>query len=443
MIELPSDAPWVDPATGMVSRRIFIDPEIHELEHRAVFERTWLPLGHESLVAEPHSYITTTMGRDRVILWRDGEGHLGAYLNSCPHRGNTVCLYDEGKAARVRCSYHGWTFASDGDLVAVPFQKRAYGDDLDRSANGLLAVPRVESYGGLIFGSWATDGPSLDEHLGELRWWLDAFLCNDDFGGFVALPGVQRYRTAGNWKFFCDNFVGDRYHTPTSHASVMKLGMARPPEREQGDHGYFMAALEPAHGLGGFFTDESMHERDLGIATRFGPDIVEWVTVRRARMVERMAGSAAHPTHFSFGLCFPNLLFQGIGSAFRGNLIGICHPLNQHESEIQQWVLVERDAPDIVKQEAARFVSRGQSGGGLIGPDDGENFDRIDENLSGGAAWRSSLNYSMGIGREGAWDGQETWHVEGLPGEIGPEFWEVGQRRFYEHWARLMSEVTS
>lgn len=437
MIELDGRGRLVDAEQGIVSRRVFADPELHRLEQDRVFRRTWCFLGHESSIREPGSYTTTWLGEDPVILWRGADGGIRAFLNTCPHRGNSLALFDAGRAPMLTCSYHGWCFASDGRLARVPFADRAYYGTLDQSRNGLAEIPRVRSYGGLVFGCWDPDAPELERYLGDLRWWLDVFLCFDDLGGLEVLPGCQRYVTSGNWKVFCDNFAGDRYHTPTTHSSATRLGLARPTSK-QGTHGYFMAFMEPAHGLGGIFTDTAMYEADLALAERFGPEVVDYVRRRFELARARMKDVEAKPTHFSFGLVFPNLCLQGVGGAFRGNLVGVCHPKGQHQSLMQQWVLVEREAPEVVKRAAAAFVARGQSGAGLIGPDDTENFDRITDNTRAPSAARGTFHYGMGVEHEGNWPGQETWHVAGLPGLIGPEFWEVSQRRFYGYWAELM-----
>jgi len=437
MIPAPG-ARLVDTERGLVSRRVFADPEIHRLEQQRIFRRTWCFLAHESSIAAPGDFLATTIGEDPVIVWRDKAGRIRAFLNTCPHRGNKLCLFDQGHANTIQCIYHGWTFDSGGQLVGVPFEDRAYFGDLDRTANSLYEVPQLTSYGGLVFGCWDNDAEPLERHLGELRWWLDVFLCSDDLGGLRALPGRQRYRTAGNWKVFCDNFVGDRYHTNVTHASAVRLGMARKPDSRQGDHGYFMTFLAPAHGIGGFFTDTAQYEADLRRAEAIGPEVVEYVRARFAGLQARMAQVADRPTHFSFGLGFPNFLLQGVGRAFQGNLIGTCSPRGLAACEVSQWVLVERDAPLPVQQAAAQFATRGQSGAGLIGVDDGENFERIAEMLAAPSATGLTFDYSMGLQREGTWPGSGEWHVQGLPGMIGPEFWEVSQRRFYAHWAALM-----
>lgn len=48
---------------------------------------------------------------------RNKAGHVGGFLNVCPHRGATVCLAKRGNQKVLTCPYHGWSFNTDGTLV--------------------------------------------------------------------------------------------------------------------------------------------------------------------------------------------------------------------------------------------------------------------------------------------------------------------------------------
>ncbi|HJZ14257.1 MAG TPA: Rieske 2Fe-2S domain-containing protein [Stellaceae bacterium] len=97
----------VDDGNGLVSRRIFIEPEIYQQELERIFARCWLYLCHESQIPQPGDFLTTYMGEDPVLVVRDTGGGVRAFLNVCRHRGNRLCRADAGNAASLACAYHG------------------------------------------------------------------------------------------------------------------------------------------------------------------------------------------------------------------------------------------------------------------------------------------------------------------------------------------------
>ena len=116
----------IDLKTGKLDSRIFSDPDIYREELEKVFGRTWLMIGHESLVPKVNDFFHTYMGEDRVILTRDGKGKLHAFLNMCRHRGNAIVRTDVGNTKNFFCPYHGWTYSNDGSLEYVPGEEEAY-----------------------------------------------------------------------------------------------------------------------------------------------------------------------------------------------------------------------------------------------------------------------------------------------------------------------------
>jgi biphenyl 2,3-dioxygenase alpha subunit/dibenzofuran dioxygenase alpha subunit len=437
MIELGQ---LIDQTTGQISRRIFSDQDIYRDELQRIFGRCWLFLGHESMIPEVGDYFTSRMGEDTVIVVRDSGGRVRAFLNSCPHRGNKVCLFDRGSTRMFTCSYHGWSFDIAGKLVGIPFFNEAYYGELDRGQLGLAEVPKLASYGGMIFANWDPGACPLDDYLGELRWYLDNLLLAEDWGGLEVLPGCQRYMMAGNWKIDCDNFAGDHYHTFFAHGSAIKLGLIglNINEGPQGTHGYFEIGLHPGHGLGGIYTDTAQYEADLAAAQNLGPEVVDWLTERFAKSQSKLATTAAKPYGFAHGNCFPNLCFVAASSALTARSLILCHPSGPRESEVWQWGLVEKSAPKVLKQQAATLYARGQAAAGFVGQDDYENFERVTENTVSPLTSGLSFHYGMKLGYDGRWPNQESWHTDGLPGLVGPRFTEMNQRRFYARWLELM-----
>ncbi|MDO8300928.1 aromatic ring-hydroxylating dioxygenase subunit alpha, partial [Lacisediminimonas sp.] len=97
-----------------VHRDVYRDPEIFELEMRYIFERTWVFLGIESQIPDAHDYFTTWIGRNPVLVSRGADGTIGAFLNTCRHRGAVVCQKAQGNARFHVCQYHGWSYDSSG-----------------------------------------------------------------------------------------------------------------------------------------------------------------------------------------------------------------------------------------------------------------------------------------------------------------------------------------
>ncbi|HLY63990.1 MAG TPA: SRPBCC family protein [Chloroflexota bacterium] len=443
----------VDLTRGFIHNHVFTDPEVYRIELERVFARSWLFVGHETMLPKPGDYITNFMGEDAVIVVRDQAGQVRVLLNKCRHRGNKVCLFDRGNTRTFTCSYHGWSYALDGSLSGVPFFEEVYYGRLDKASNGLVEA-KVAIYGGLIFACWEPQ-ESLDEFLGDARWYLDRFLTVPYLGGLEVVPGRERYIMPVNWKLLAENFGSDEYHFPVTHASVLKLlagGNASdrriasaPSVQQQAEAekdqalgaviGYGHGAV---HAMGELKVGTASYHQDLAQAERLGPEAVDWVKERHRRLGEMLEDCAGQPYSYHNANLFPNFSTIGTGSALYGRGLILWHPKGPFKSEVWQWCAIEKDAPMLVKKHAAFVLMERQSGAGLVAPDDHENFSRIGENLKTPIAQRYAFNYSMAIDFEGGYPGAAEWQAGGLPGYITPEISEVAQRQFYRHWCELM-----
>jgi phenylpropionate dioxygenase-like ring-hydroxylating dioxygenase large terminal subunit len=225
----------VDLDRGLVSRDIFVDPDIYALEQDRVFARAWLFVGHESQVPEPGDYALSRMGEESVILNRDMDGRLHVFLNTCRHRGMRVCRYDSGNAHEFTCPYHGWVYGADGTLTGVPQFRAGYHSELDRAAWGLIEAARLDTYNETIWASWDAAAPPLLDFFGGARSYLDNFLMAPDGGNgkLEVIGGIHKWIIPCNWKFGAENFAGDYYHG-ISHDSVDRLALS--PSGKKGRH---------------------------------------------------------------------------------------------------------------------------------------------------------------------------------------------------------------
>ena len=411
----------VNAKQGLVDRKIYSDQDIYKQELEQIFGRCWLFLGHESQVANPNDFIAVRMGEDPVLLTRDSKGKLHAFLNMCRHRGNRVCRADLGNAPSFMCTYHGWTFATDGKLVGVPGYKEAYFEELDRSQWGLVETAQIASYKGLVFATWDPTAPSLLDYLGDMAWYLDTIIDNRA-GRIEFLKGVTKEVYPVNWKFPIDNNGGDSYHSPITHfssTSVMAAtrGQSYVPKY---DHG----TTRPVHaGNGHIMTGAGFApgtSRPLvatsGAIERYQ---IEHMPERIQRLGEFRATHAGIGGVFSL---FPNFSYAG---EFR-----IYHPQGPFHTEVWYWVWADKDAPQEVKDEKRRrhILTHGPSG--MREEEDGSNWKASTDIAKSVTALKYVQNLQLGIGHED--------RDERFPGfvSLGPN--EVNQRFFYKRWGEIM-----
>jgi phenylpropionate dioxygenase-like ring-hydroxylating dioxygenase large terminal subunit len=220
--DLDLDALVVDePGRFRVHTRSYTDPGIFALEMDRVFGSTWVYVGHESEIPAPGNYKTAYLGLQPVIVSRTEDGQVHVLFNRCVHRASVVCREPKGTANFFRCPYHGWVYANDGRLKGVSYRRGAYAEDWDKPW-GLHRPPRVETYRGLIFASADPDVPTLVEHLGKAKEWIDRQFNLSPVGEIELRydPHVLDYH--GNWKFIVENTV-DGYHGNFVHESFWKV----------------------------------------------------------------------------------------------------------------------------------------------------------------------------------------------------------------------------
>lgn len=196
---------------------LYTDQQIFGEELRKIWYRTWVFVGHESEVPNPNDYVRKKLALQDVIMTRDGDGQIHLLLNRCAHRGNQVCNDAQGNSSSFRCPYHGWTYRNTGDLLGYPYPK-GYGGR-GKLETGLGRVPRVDSYGGFVFGSFATEGPTLREHLGAAAGEIDRLVRLSPENRVELTAGWLQHKTKANWKLLAENET-DGYHPQFVHGSI-------------------------------------------------------------------------------------------------------------------------------------------------------------------------------------------------------------------------------
>lgn len=222
-----------DNNTYQVNRKVFTDEELFDLEMKHIFEANWVYLCHESQIANPNDFFTTHMGRQPVVVSRDNDGVIHAFINACRHRGAEVCKTAKGNKRFHVCPYHGWTYDSSGKSVDVKDRAGGgYPDEFLNASHDLEKVAKVETYAGFVFGSFNSDVKTLVDHLGAAGPFLEMLELMSAEGAEV-LKGSSTYLFRGNWKMQAENGI-DGYHFTTIHENYVGVLMRRGKLAQQG-----------------------------------------------------------------------------------------------------------------------------------------------------------------------------------------------------------------
>lgn len=432
-----------DVRRGMIPAKLYSDADIFELEKRRVFGRAWIFLAHESEITDPGDYVVRRIIDDSFIVVRDEQGVVRVLFNMCLHRGMQVCRSERGNASHFRCPYHAWTYKNTGDLVGVPFHADAYGGDdgLRREGVGLLPAPRVATYRGLIFASLDSDAPDLVDYLGGFRFYLDFYLSQS--AGGSELRGPQRFRIHANWKIGAENFVGDTYHTPHTHASVVDINLfAEPKARKRKEGALFFADS------GGGTTyklpsgDFRENLRHIGYPDEMIDRMQEaWSAEHRSMIGDAgfMPSAATALPNLSFVHNWPVVNQEGLVVPFVS--LRLWQPVSATETEVLSWFAVDREAPDWYKAASYKAYVMCFGTSGMFEQDDVENWTSITQVARGQMAERLNLHSRMGLMRDDSMVSEPIhWPA---PGTAYTGFGEYNQRALLSLWCDLMERVPS
>ncbi len=194
---------------------IYSDPELAQRERTQIFQRRPMMAAHSAQLPDAKSFVTLRLNRSNVIVARQADGSVKAFLNVCRHRGATLVPEESGKRALFTCPYHGWSYSTDGALQRVTFED-TFGEAPACVREGLIPLPVEERHGFI----WIVEnpdadidvaaflGPDMDQVLAEYR--LDRY--------FVYRDHVFDFPQ--NWKVMMDGLI-DGYHVQFLHGATI------------------------------------------------------------------------------------------------------------------------------------------------------------------------------------------------------------------------------
>jgi phenylpropionate dioxygenase-like ring-hydroxylating dioxygenase large terminal subunit len=184
--------------------------EHHEREVATVWRQEWVCVGDLAEMPAAGAWRSLTAGGLPVLLVRDRDGVLRAFLNVCRHRAAPLCEHGgSGSGAALSCPYHAWLYRLDGSLARA--QGVGHPDGFDAADHSLKPV------GLATWRRWVfvhADPSAADADLGPLGAAIGAF-------PLEAMEVVlsEEDERPFDWKVLLENY-SENYHTPFVHPEI-------------------------------------------------------------------------------------------------------------------------------------------------------------------------------------------------------------------------------
>lgn len=235
----------------------YTDPDTHAHEIETLFRKFPIIMGHSTHLPRPASYFTNDELGVPILVTRNNDGEVKAFMNVCRHRGARLADSACGTSKTFSCPYHKWTYDLNGNLRGLP-QAAGFGD-IDKKALGLIELPAFERFGLIWVRPSPTDEPldldawiapmaeqlgslNLDKHRVFREWSLDR-----EMNWHLALEGFQEsYHFCGahehtacsayldNQSVWTDHYPHVRHSVPLP--TIVDLNQKAPEEWDHRPH---------------------------------------------------------------------------------------------------------------------------------------------------------------------------------------------------------------
>ncbi|MEM9044924.1 MAG: aromatic ring-hydroxylating dioxygenase subunit alpha [Pseudomonadota bacterium] len=199
----PSDAPVSLPG------RFYVDEAFFEYECQTLLRRAWHSVGRADELPNPGDYLTLTLLGEPLIIVRDGD-EVRALSNVCRHRGMPIA-HGSGTTSRFVCSYHAWTYGTDGALMRAARMKNAGFDPKSCKLGAFACVVRM----GFIYVCLDDTPPDIDAEMAGLEAVIKPYQPEDYR---IVHSACEVWKT--NWKCLVENFM-EGYHLSVVHPETL------------------------------------------------------------------------------------------------------------------------------------------------------------------------------------------------------------------------------
>ncbi|MEL7230294.1 MAG: SRPBCC family protein [Pseudomonadota bacterium] len=196
----------------------YVDPETFERERQAVLFGTWAGIGFGKDVPEAGDAKPVDFLGQPLLIVRDKDGTLRVFHNVCRHRGMILVEEPRKITGAIRCPYHSWCYALNGQLRSTPHvggPGQNTHQAMDRDDLGMLEV-RSRVWRDVIFVNMDGEAEDFETATAALqeRW--------KEFDQPM-VPGGEsssfKLDVNCNWKLAVENYC-ESYHLPWVHPGL-------------------------------------------------------------------------------------------------------------------------------------------------------------------------------------------------------------------------------
>lgn len=256
--ELANLAAAPNKAPRSLPGRFYVNDDYFNYECMSVLRGGWHCVGRVDEVPNIGDYFTLQLFNEPIIIVHDTSG-IKALSNVCRHRGMQLAQ-GKGTAKSFVCSYHAWSYATDGALLRAARMRNEGFDPKTCKLGTFHCVTKL----GFIYICLAPNPPDLESDLEG----LDAVIAPFEPENYnIVYTATEVWQT--NWKCLVENFM-EGYHLSVVHPKTLHhytpTGLSRKAVSGEGFTSYFAHYPEkaPSRGKGADgLTPEQRHRSTL------------------------------------------------------------------------------------------------------------------------------------------------------------------------------------
>jgi len=209
-----AEAHFLDKAIEFNSVDNYQSEAIFDQERDLIFARLPAVAAHASEVANSGDFVKREIAGRSIIVTRDAEGHVSAFLNVCRHRGTQLVSEESGCKHRFSCPYHAWTYANSGELVSAPHFDSGF-PELNKAEYSLKSIQCEEQFGFI----WVVANPEFEidfeQYFAQIADEAEALDLSD-----MVIAREEKKIHKSNWKILVEGGL-ESYHFKVAHRKTI------------------------------------------------------------------------------------------------------------------------------------------------------------------------------------------------------------------------------